>query len=217
MKIIIIGCGRVGAGLAESLSRRGHQVTVVDRDPTAFERLGPSFCGESLAGGGFDREVLLAAGVEEADCLAAVTASDEVNVVTARLARNVFRVPRVAARLSDPRKAEIYRRLGLQIISPVTWGINRLTELLCYSHLNTIMSLGGGEVDLVEVEIPPLLAGRTPRELTVAGEVAVIAVTRRGKTFLPTMGAEFHEGDLVHLVLLAASADRLKALLGGGP
>jgi trk system potassium uptake protein TrkA len=214
MRIIIIGCGRMGAGLAQSLSLRGHEVTVVDSDPSSFERLGPSFRGDTVSGGGFDRDTLLKAGIERADGLAAVTASDEVNAVAARLARQVFHVPKVVARIYDPRKAEIYQRLGLQNISPVTWGINRIIDLLCYSRMETVTSLGSGEVDIVEVEVPHLLVGRTVNELTVIGEIHVVAISRQGKTFLPTRGTEFHKGDLVHLALLAASADRLKALLG---
>lgn len=214
MKIIIIGCGRMGAALAQNLSGRGHEVTVVDLDPSSFERLGPSFRGRTVRGGGIDRETLLKAGIERADGLSAVTASDEVNVVAARLARQVFRVPKVVARIYDPRKAEIYRRLGLQNISPVTWGINRTIELLCYSRMETVISLGGGEVDIVEAEVPHLLVGRRVNELTVHGEIHVVAVSRRGKTFLPMLGTEFMEGDVVHLALLAASADRLKTLLG---
>lgn len=214
MKIIIIGCGRLGAGLAETLSQRGIGVTVVDREPAAFERLGASFRGETVTGGGFDREVLVKAGIERADGLAAVTSSDEVNVVAARLARQLFRIPRVVARLYEPRKAEVYRRLGLQTISHVTWGISRITEILCYSKLETIKSLGSGEVDIVEAEIPHLLVGRTVNDMTVPGEIHAVAITRRGSTFLPTLGTEFHEGDLVHVALLASSADRLKAILG---
>ena len=129
MKILIIGCGRLGAGLAHALSLRSHQVTIIDRDATAFDRLLPSFAGQQLDGAGFDRGLLLRAGIDRADGLAAVTGSDEVNAVVARVAREVFRVPRVVARLDDPRKAEIYRRLGLQTIAPVTWGISRIADL----------------------------------------------------------------------------------------
>jgi len=214
MKIIVIGCGKLGAGLAESLSRRGFDVTVVDREPAAFERLGASFRGETVTGGGIDRDVLLKAGIERADGLAAVTSSDEVNVVAARLARRLFRVPRVVARLYEPGKAEVYRRLGLQTISHVTWGISRIIELLCYSKLETIKTLGSGEVDVVEAEVPHLLVGRTVNDMTVPGEIHVVAVTRQGKTFLPTPGTEFHEGDLVHVALLASSSERLQAILG---
>jgi trk system potassium uptake protein TrkA len=130
------------------------------------------------------------------------------------VARQIFRVPRVVARLYDPRKAEIYRRLGLQTINPATWGVNRLAELLCYSHLDPIMSLGSGEVELVEIEIPPLLVGRMVNELTLPGEIQVVAVSRDSRTFLPTRGTVFQAGDLVHLVILTTSTDRFKTLLG---
>lgn len=213
MKIIIIGCGRIGSGLAQTLSLQRHAVTVVDKDPAAFERLGPAFKGRTVPGIGFDRDVLLQAGIERTDALAAVTASDEANVVAARLASQIFRVPRVVARLYDPRKAEIYRRLGLQTISPVTWGIHRIAELLSYSQLESVVSLGGGGVDIVEAEVPPLLVGRTVKELTVAGEIIVVAISRGDITFLPTLGAVFQEGDRVHLAVEAASVDRLRTLL----
>ena len=135
MKIIIIGCGRVGSGLARMLSNRGHQVTVIDSDPVAFERLGKAFKGKTVVGIGFDRQAILDAGIEKADAFAAVTASDEANAVAARIAKNVFKVPRVAARIYDPRKADIYRRLGMQTISPVALGISRMAELLSFSNL----------------------------------------------------------------------------------
>lgn len=213
MRIILIGCGRWGAGLAHLLTQRGHVVTAVDQDPAAFERLGASFKGQKVTGIGFDRDVLLEAGIERADGLAAVTASDETNVVTARLAREVFRVPRVVARLFDPRKAEIYRKLGVQTISTTAWGIQRIAELLCYSELDVSLSLGSGEVEIAEAEIPPLLAGRPLNEVALPGELQVVAITRGGRTFLPGSGATFQAGDRVHLVMLAASVERVKSLL----
>jgi len=107
MKIIIIGCGRMGASLAQALVKRGNEVSVVDCNPSAFDRLGAAFGGKLVSGIGFDRSVLEEAGIDRADGLAAVTDSDETNVVVARVARKVFRVPKVVARLYDPRKAEI--------------------------------------------------------------------------------------------------------------
>ena len=214
MKIIVIGCGRVGAGLAQSLSQRGHAVTVVDKEPAAFARLGAGFTGHTATGLCFDREVLLHAGIGRADGLAAVTGSDATNLVTARLARQEFHVPRVVARLYEPRKAAVYQQLGVQTITPITWGIQRIAEILCYSQLHTILSLGSGEVDLVEVELPHLLSGRTVNEVTLAGEIQVVAISRGGNTFLPTLGTVFQEGDVLHLVVLAASAERLTTLLG---
>ncbi|NLS76767.1 MAG: NAD(P)-binding domain-containing protein [Chloroflexi bacterium] len=215
MRIIIIGCGRVGAGLAHSLGLRGHAVVVVDRDPVALERLGPNFKGRTVIGVGFDRDVLIEAGIERADGLAAVTASDEANVVAARLASQFFHVPRVVARVYDQRKAEIYDRLGLQTISATAWGINRIADLLTYSEFEPLMSLGS-DVDVVAVDVPPMLVGRTVRDVMVPGEAHVVAISRGGKTFLPTLGTQFQSGDLIHLALLAASAARISQLLGLG-
>ncbi|QWV94707.1 TrkA family potassium uptake protein [Geomonas oryzisoli] len=214
MKVIVIGCGRLGSALAEALSRRGVEVAVVDRDEAAFERLSPSFNGIRVAGMGFDHEVLLHAGIEGADAVAALTASDEVNAVSARAARLVFKVPRVVARLYEPGKAEAYRRLGIPTISHVTWGVGRIVELLCYSPVEQVQSLGGGEVELVRVDLPPLLAGRSVQELTLIGEIQVVAVARQGRTLIPTPGTLFQQGDQVYLALLTSSAERLKHLLG---
>jgi trk system potassium uptake protein len=214
MRIIVIGCGRVGAGLAQTLIQRHHKVTVVDSNPEAFERLGPTFQGQIVEGIGFDREVLIQANIERADGLAAVTSSDEINVVAAQLARQVFRVPRVVARLYDPRQAEIYRHLGLQTISQVSWGVNRIADLLCYSPLDTVITLGDGRVDIVQTDVPHLLVGRSLQELSLSGEANVVAIHRGGRTFLPTSGTLFEAGDRIYLAVLATSAERLKALLG---
>jgi trk system potassium uptake protein TrkA len=214
MKIIVIGCGGVGVGLAQTLSQRTHQVTVVDINPDAFERLGSSFKGRTVSGIGFDRDVLMNAGIERADGLAAVTGSDETNVVTAQVARQIFHVPRVVASLSDVHKAEIYKRLGIQTIAPTGWGINRIADLLLYSPLETVFSLGSGDVELVETEIPHLLVGKTVRDLMLVGEIHIVSITRANKTFLPTLGTVFREEDLLHLAVLTTSTNRLKELLG---
>jgi trk system potassium uptake protein len=214
MKIIIVGCGRMGSGLARNLSQSGHTVTIIDEDPLAFELLGPAFKGRTITGWGFDRDVLLQANIERTDALAAVTTSDETNAVIARLARQVFHVPRVATRLNDKRKEAIFLRLGLLTVDPTTWGINRVRDLLCYSPLDTVWSLGNGGVDIVEITVPALLVGRQVRELTISGEIIVIAVSRCGNTFIPTLGTLFQENDVIHLSVVASSNDRLKKLLG---
>jgi len=215
MRIIIVGCGMLGSGLAQTLDLSGHQVTVVDNDPLAFERLGPGFRGQTVLGVGFDRDVLLKAGIERVDCLAAVTMSDDANVVAARMASQVFRVPKVIARLYDPRKAEIYKRLGLLTVSPITWGINHIADLICRAPLESVLSLGS-DVQIIEAEAPALLVGRTVRDLNVLGEIHVVAITRGGKTFLPTQGTVFQDSDLLHLAVVASAMERLKELLASG-
>jgi len=214
MRFIIVGCGRMGAGLARTLNMQGHSITTVDKEPAAFERLGPSFKGQTIIGVGFDREVLLRAGIQRADGLAAVTASDEANAVIGRVAQQVFHVPRVVARLYDPRQAEIYQRLGLQTIAPVAWGIHRIAELLCYSQLDTVHSVGTGGVELADTTVPPLLVGRMVKELSLPGEVQVVGITRGSETFLPTLGTVFQDADMLHLAMAATSSGRVRSLLG---
>lgn len=214
MKFVIIGCGRVGAGLAQSLAGHGHTVAVIDKDPAAFARLGERFHGQTIAGMGFDRDVLLQAGIQRADGVAALTSSDEANIVIARIARDVFHVPRVVARLSEISRADVYQRLGIQTIVPTTWGIQRIAELLLYSPLETVYSLGSGDVELIEIDVTPILAGKTVRDLTVSGEIHLVAITRNNKTFLPTQGTIFQPHDRLHLAVLTASANRLRTLLG---
>src|SRR3990172_7430633 len=201
MNIIVLGCGRMGSELAKTLSFRRHAVTVVDVDPAAFERLGGKFPGRTVTGNAIDRNTLVAAGVERADGVAAVTATDEANEACARLALQTFRVPKVVARLYDPVKADVYRHLA---------------ALLCPSRLDTVISLGSGEVDIVETEVPPLLIGRSVPELRVPGEIRVVAITREGRTFLPGDGTVFCKGDRLHIALLGASSERLRTLLGLG-
>ncbi len=216
MKIIIMGCGRVGEQVARLMVNEGHEVTVIDFDPSALARLGPDFKGHTVKGIGFDRNVLIEAGIKGADAFAATSASDNANIVAARIARNVFHVPRVVARLYDPRRAEIYRRLGMITISSTTWGAERIRELLTHSELDPVMTFGNGEVSLVAFEAPPQLAGRLVKDLVVPGEIRVTAITRHNQAFIPYSGSEFSEGDLIYVLVLASAMDRLKALLGLG-
>jgi len=214
MKIIIIGCGRVGARLAQTLSLKGCSVTVVDKDPAAFDRLGKAYQGRTILGVGFDRDVLIEAGIEKADGMAAVMASDEANAVAARIAIQFFHVPRVVARIYEPRKAEIYRRLGIQTLSPVSIGVEFFADLLSNLPMDSAARLGTGNANLINVELPFEMKGRLVSEMNVPGEVIVVAITREGKTFLPTPKTEFAEGDTVHLAAQFAAIDKIKALFG---
>jgi trk system potassium uptake protein TrkA len=214
MRIIIVGCGRIGSGLAQALDKAGHEIYVIDSNPAAFSKLNPAFKGKTIEGIGFDRDVLKKARIDRADALAAVTSSDESNAVIAQLAREAYRVPKVVARMYDRQKAEIYRRLGVLTLSSTAWGIRRAMDLINYSPLNTVLSLGSGDVELVEIEVPALLIGRQARELMLAGEVTVAAVDRGNKTFIPTMGTTLEKGDVIYLTVATGSTGRLKRLLG---
>lgn len=213
MKVIIMGCGRVGEQLGRLMVDEGHEVAVIDSDPSALARLGLDFKGRRIRGVGFDRSTLLEAGIERADAFAATSSSDNANIVAARIARNIFRVPRVVARLYDPRRAEIYRRLGLLTISSTTWAAERIRELILHAELDPRFTFGHGEVCVVSIETPPQLIGRMVKDLIVPGEVNVAAITRQGQAFIPLSGTEFHDGDVIHLLVLSTAMDRFKALL----
>ena len=214
MKVIIMGCGRVGEQVSLIMVEEGHEVTVIDQDPEALARLGPKFKGHTVKGVGFDRKVLIDAGIEQADAFAATSSSDNANIVAARIARNIFHVPRVVARLYDPLRAEIYQRLGLMTISTTTWGAERICEVVTHNELDVVYSFGRGEVSLIVIEASPQLAGRTVQHLSVAGEIVVVSITREGQAMMPVLGSEFREGDRIYLAVLPTAMQRLEQMVG---
>lgn len=213
MKVIIVGIGRMGAGLSLNLIKKGHQVTVIDSDVEAFESLGSDFKGTKVVGFGFDRDILSEAGIDKADAVVSCTKSDEVNSVIARIAKNIYQVPRVIARLYDPRKADIYRRFGIQTISTTTWGIDRASELLTYNQLDSVYEVGNGNVNIVRIEIPTLLIGHNVNEITSIAEINVVSISRSNKTIIPTLGSIFEAGDVLYIAVSVSATDKLKAML----
>lgn len=213
MKVIVIGLGRMGTGLSLNLEKKGHSVTVIDNNIEAFERLGENFKGNKVLGFGFDKDTLTSAKIEQSDAVVSCTESDEINAVIARIAKNIYRVPKVIARLYDTRKADIYRRLGIQTISTTSWGIERATEVLTYQQLDSVYDIGNGNVNLVRIEVPPMLVGRTVREITVVGEIHVVSISRSGKTFIPTSGAVLEAEDILYMSVMYSSTNKLKSIL----
>jgi trk system potassium uptake protein TrkA len=215
MKVIVMGCGRVGSQLSNLLAQRGHDVTVIDhRDADALSRLGPDFKGRVLHGLGFDRDVLYQAGIGQADAFVAASSSDNANIVAARIAKNIFRVPRVVARMYDPRRAAIYQRLGLSTISGTQLGVRQIYDLVTHTDLDIIQKFGRGEVSMLAVEVDYHLAGRSARDLSIPGEVVIFSLTRDGHALIPTNGTEFREGDILHLAVLSTALTRLEEMLG---
>ena len=214
MKVIIMGCGRIGSQVSELMAAQGHDVTVIDHDSNAIARLGLNFKGRVIQGLGFDRNVLMNAGIEQADAFVSASSSDNANIVAARIARNIFRVPRVVARLYDPHRAERYQRLGLTTISSTNWAAERIHQVLSHTDLDVLYTFGRSEVALVVVEAPPQIIGKNVAQLSVPGEIEVVAITRQDQAFLPVHGTEFKEGDLIHLSVLSSAMDRLEEMLG---
>jgi trk system potassium uptake protein TrkA len=214
MKIIVMGCGRIGSAVSLLFTRIGHEVTVIDHDANALARLGADFKGKIVRGIGFDRDILLEAGIESAEAFVAASSSDNANIVAARTARNIFRVPRVVARLYDPLRAEIYQRLGLTTISTTGWGAERIVEVITHTDLDVIHLFRDGGATLIRVEAPARFNGHKVMQMNIPGEALVIAITRNNHTFIPISGTEFQEGDTVYLTAIPSAMSRLEELLG---
>ncbi len=184
MNVIVVGCGRVGVELALSL-QHNHLVTVIDPDARSFDRLGLHFSGRTVQGEGLDRKVLERAGIETADALAAVTASDNVNVIVARVAREIFHVERVATRVYNPRRLPIYEKLNLQTVSSSSWGAQRIEQLLIHPGLQSMYSAEDGRVQIYELTIPADWAGRKLADLVPNQSAIPVMLGRGGRSMLP--------------------------------
>jgi trk system potassium uptake protein TrkA len=199
--VIVVGCGRVGSGLAVSLTAEGHTVAVIDKNGRAFRRL-EDWDGQRLVGSGFDRDDLEKAGALHADALAAVTSGDNTNILTVRIARETYKIPHVVARIYDPRRAEIYQRLGIPTVATVTWTIDQVRRRLLSDEDVREWSDASGRMALVERSLPDSWAGRPLSELEHPGRLTVIAVTRAGEPRLDARDLTGQEGDVLHLAVL---------------
>ncbi|PZH20805.1 potassium uptake protein [Streptomyces sp. NTH33] len=213
MRVVIVGCGRVGSALAAQLVREGHDIRVIDRDRGAGRRLPRGFSGEFHHGNGFSRRVLEQAGTSRSDAVVAVTSGDNSNLVVARIAKETFRVPTVLAQVHDPRRAELYEGLGIPTVSDVTWSVNRIHRMLLHRHLAPDVTFGNGETLLVRSAVPAYLAGRKLSEFEVDGEIRVVEVTRGGRSLVPRQTTTAAPGDVVTFAVAAHCLHRLRAFL----
>jgi trk system potassium uptake protein TrkA len=213
MRTIIIGCGRVGSALAARLALDGHDVRVIDRNPKASRLLPKNFAGRFLPGNGYSRTTLTQAGVAQADAFIAVTSGDNSNIVAARTAKEEFGVPIVIARIYDPRRADIYRDLGIPTVSSVRWTVERIHQMLEHRHLTPEQTFGNGETVLVRAHVPAYLTGRRLQDLDVDGEIRVIEATRGGRSFIPNAATTAEPDDLVTFSVAATALSRLRAFL----
>lgn len=213
MKIIIVGCGRVGVALAQSMSAAGHEVSVVDIKPKAFDRLGTAFKGRTVQGVCFDRDVLIRAGIESADAFAAVTSSDNANALAARIARDRFNVGRVVARIFDPQRRALYERLGLRTVSTATWGATQIERLLTSPEMESLYSVCDGEIQIVQIMVEDALNGRPVSLLARPDESTLIAITRASRTFVPASDAQLQIGDIVVLAVRTEALKHISAIV----
>ncbi|MCW1959722.1 MAG: TrkA family potassium uptake protein [Mycobacterium sp.] len=217
MRVVVMGCGRVGASLAEALSRLGHEVAIIDRDPTAFHRLSPEFNGEQITGMGFDREVLLRAGIENADAFAAVSSGDNSNIISARVAREMFGVQRVVARIYDAKRAAVYERLGIPTIATVPWTTDRLLNTLTHDGETAKWRDPTGTVAVCEATLHDNWAGMRVTALEEATGGRVAFLIRFGTGILPEPKTVIQAGDQVYLAAVSGHAAEALAIAAQPP
>lgn len=205
-----MGCGRVGATLAQSLLTRGHEVAVIDQDPAAFQRLGPDFPGRRIKGVGFDRDVMKDAGVPQAYAFAAVSSGDNSNIIAARVARETFGVERVVARIYDPRRAEIFQRLGIPTVATVRWAADQTLHHLLPEGSTPDYFDPSGALVLGQVHVNAHWIGRRLTEIEETFGCRVAFVTRLGDAIIPRPDTVYQEGDELHLVVPRGSLPELE-------
>ncbi|HNX80795.1 MAG TPA: TrkA family potassium uptake protein [Candidatus Omnitrophota bacterium] len=206
MYVIIVGCGRVGSELAKLLSSEGHDVVIIDKSPSSFDRLGSSFNGLTLVGNGFSLSLLKQAGVEKADAFCAVTNGDNTNLISAQVARKIFKIPKVFARVYDPQRAHIYSALGLDIISGTTLFASMLRDKIIESRFSSYL-IETKELGVIELEARKNILGKTIQEINVPGEFLVVAIRRLDGVVIPDPAMLVKEKDIL---MAAVKVDRLQ-------
>ena len=201
MHVVIMGCGRVGSELAARLESGDHTVAVIDKNPAAFRMLRYQFKGKKIEGYGFDEDILREAGIERAEAFAAVSSGDNSNIVAARLAREKFEVPLVVARIYDPRRAEIYQRLGIPTVATVKWTTDQVMRVLIPDQIASDWRDPNAEIALITLVLPDEWAGWKVEELEADGHRRVVGVTRTGHARIVGPHTTLQEGDQVHLAV----------------
>jgi trk system potassium uptake protein TrkA len=216
--VVVVGCGRVGAELAVTLDLAGHSVAVIDKDRRAFSRYLPSrWDGRTVHGFGFERDHLEEAGIKEAGALAATTGGDNSNILAARIAKEMYQVPNVVARIQDPRRAVIYERLGIPTVAQVAWTTDQVFRRLFPDDTVHEWTDVSGQLSLVEKTLPESWAGRRLRELGERSRFRVVAVTRGGTARLAGPDVVGQEGDMLHIIVAKEHVPDLERRLNAGP
>ena len=213
MHSVIMGCGRLGAALTVKLAKRGHTVSIIDKRREAFERLPPGFEAQKIVGTGFDRTILEEAGIGEARAFIAVSNGDNSNIVSARIAREHYQVPKVIARIYDPRRADIYERLNIATISTVRWAALQIEHLLFHEKEELRESYAGGSLLHIRRDVPSHLVGTPVASLEAQGGIRVMGIDRGGAGFIPVDGSTFQDGDVAHFVVARDAMEQRDGLM----
>lgn len=212
-----MGCGRVGSRLANSLEKRGHAVSVIDIDADSFRRLGPDFSGRTIKGVGFDREVLIRAGIENTDGFAAVSSGDNSNILAARVVRESFDVSNVVARIYDPGRAEVYERLGIPTVATVRWAADKVLRRLLPEGSEPVWRDQSGTVRLMEVHVHSDWVGHPIGRMQEAARTPIPFLLRVGVGMVPRSDTLFQDGDLAYAAVEASRVGDVERVLGAPP
>jgi len=212
-----MGCGRVGSTLARSLEDRNHTVSIVDSNPDAFRRLGPSFAGTKVTGIGFDRGVLERAGVDKADAFAAVSSGDNSNIIAARVAREQFGIQQVVARIYDPGRAEVYQRLGITTVATVKWTADQVLRRLLPVGAEPDFRDPSGTIRVDSLPATDAWAGQRTVKFQEQSGCRIAWIDRLGEGILPNRESVIQEGDLLHLVMREERAEHVYHVFNEGP
>jgi trk system potassium uptake protein TrkA len=215
--VVIMGCGRVGSTIAHSLEATGHSVAVVDQDGESFRRLGPDFRGLQVTGVGFDRDTLMEAGIEGAEAFAAVSSGDNSNIIAARVARETFGLENVVARIYDPRRAEVYARLGIPTVATVRWTADEMMRRLLPEGAHSLWNDPSGHVALADVPYAPAWVGRSVARIEEMAGVRVAFFTRYGDAMLVTPSTALQDGDVLHVLAARERLDEVAATFAAEP
>ncbi|HEY1739258.1 MAG TPA: TrkA family potassium uptake protein [Acidimicrobiia bacterium] len=218
MHVVIMGCGRVGTTIALSLEAAGHSVAIVDQDATAFRRLPPEFKGAQVVGVGFDRDTLVEAGIEQASAFVAVSSGDNSNIISARVARETFGIDNVVARIYDPRRAEVYSRLGIPTVATVRWTADSMLRRLLGEGAHTEWTDPTGHIALAEMAYHHGWVGHSVGEVQSATEgLRVAFLTRYGEAVLPTRSTAIQDGDQLFALVTRDELAQIEATLAEPP
>jgi trk system potassium uptake protein TrkA len=217
MHIVIMGCGRVGSTLAHILEDSGHSVAIIDRDPQAFRRRGAGVRWRRVTGVGFDRDVLTEAGIESAAAYVAVSSGDNSNIISARVARETFGVDNVVARIYDPRRAEVYQRLGIPTVATVRWTADQILRRILPEGAEPLWRDPTGTIILAEVTANPEWIGTRVVDLEHRVKTRVAFINRMGEALTITEDSVVQEGDVLHVIAAENDMDRINKVLAAAP
>ncbi|SDY32392.1 trk system potassium uptake protein TrkA [Amycolatopsis xylanica] len=217
MHVVIMGCGRVGASLAAALERLGHEVAVIDKNQQAFRRLGSDFHGQQITGVGFDRGVLIEAGIERAGAFAAVSSGDNSNIISARVARETFGVEHVVARIYDHKRAAVYERLGIPTVATVPWTTDRFLRTLLPDGVAAAWRDPSGNVAIMQLPLNEGWFGHSVRNLEQESGARVAFIMRVGTAVLPNSKSVLQEGDTVYVAAKSGTVSDVTSVAQRAP